>query len=486
MTHTKRKPQKTPFKAQPSLLDWETMLQEQNPMRGFFTLFWMTMAAGTITQIYKNWVSIGSPISLNLLFQMSKDGIDLIQADAMMVLSMFLNVFFHKIICHAYFSQNQVLIFQHLWQLVWFCTFIGLAFYRNWDWTQSASFTMHVIAMLMKQHSYFSYNTELAFKHKKLKLELELQGKAKKEDKEYDDTEINLLKKELIKESVSFPNNITFLNFLDYLLVPTLVYELEYPRTTRFRLWYFLERCFTTFVCVSLLYFVVEHWINPIIAIMPQQGILDSLLSLLLPFMLLWILGFYVIFECICNAFAELTCFADRHFYADWWNSTTYDEFARNWNKPVHEFLLRHVYLEGIDTYKLSKNNATFVTFFLSSLLHELVIVVTLKRLRLFFFFLQMTQVPLITIQRIPWIRRQKVFGNALFWFGMYLGPPLLGVGDLFDSSLSQRAIPLEVQRPKPSIILIFKVCTKLYLMTLFWLFQSLPIRVQCNIWHMH
>lgn len=30
---------------------------------------------------------------------------------------------------------------------------------------------------------------------------------------------------------VSFPNNVTYWNFCDYLLVPTLVYELEYPRT---------------------------------------------------------------------------------------------------------------------------------------------------------------------------------------------------------------------------------------------------------------
>lgn len=28
-----------------------------------------------------------------------------------------------------------------------------------------------------------------------------------------------------------FPNNVTLLNFIDYLLIPTLVYELEYPRT---------------------------------------------------------------------------------------------------------------------------------------------------------------------------------------------------------------------------------------------------------------
>lgn len=32
---------------------------------------------------------------------------------------------------------------------------------------------------------------------------------------------------------VQFPNNVTFINYLDYLLVPSLVYELEFPRLQR-------------------------------------------------------------------------------------------------------------------------------------------------------------------------------------------------------------------------------------------------------------
>jgi hypothetical protein len=33
--------------------------------------------------------------------------------------------------------------------------------------------------------------------------------------------------------------------------------------------------------------------------------------------------------ECVCNGFAELSRFADRQFYEDWWNSTNWDQFAR-------------------------------------------------------------------------------------------------------------------------------------------------------------
>jgi MBOAT, membrane-bound O-acyltransferase family len=41
----------------------------------------------------------------------------------------------------------------------------------------------------------------------------------------------------------------------------------------------------------------------------------------------------------VLNVLAELTYFADRGFYADWWNSVSWDQFARDWNRPVHNFL---------------------------------------------------------------------------------------------------------------------------------------------------
>jgi sterol O-acyltransferase len=36
----------------------------------------------------------------------------------------------------------------------------------------------------------------------------------------------------------------------------------------------------------------------------------------------------------VLNVLAELTYFADRGFYADWWNSVSWDQFARDWNRP--------------------------------------------------------------------------------------------------------------------------------------------------------
>lgn len=64
------------------------------------------------------------------------------------------------------------------------------------------------------------------------------------------------------------------------------------------------------------------------------------------------------------------------------WNSTSWDEFSRKWNKPVYTFLLRHVYASTMASYKLSRTTAMFVTFLLSACAHELVMVIVTHKFR--------------------------------------------------------------------------------------------------------
>ncbi|KAJ3999944.1 MBOAT, membrane-bound O-acyltransferase family-domain-containing protein [Lentinula boryana] len=226
---------------------------------------------------------------------------------------------------------------------------------------------------------------------------------------------------------IVWPKNITFKNFAVYMLIPTLVYELEYPRTNRIRPLYVFEKTVATFGTFVLLYTVTESFILPYTPTY-DQSFFRSLLDLALPFMMAYLLLFYIIFECICNAFAELSCFADRQFYEDWWNSTSQAEFSRKWNKPVHSFLLRHVYASTMTSYKLSKQSAMFVTFLLSACIHELVMVIVTKKFRFYLFALQLIQIPLIALNSVPFIKRSKLLGNLIFWVGLYAGFPLLCV----------------------------------------------------------
>ncbi|TFK48536.1 MBOAT-domain-containing protein [Heliocybe sulcata] len=228
-------------------------------------------------------------------------------------------------------------------------------------------------------------------------------------------------------EYVHWPENITFKKFAVYQLIPTLVYELEYPRTDKIRPLYVFEKTVATFGTFALLYTITESFILPMTPRASGQSFARSLLDLALPFMIAYLLLFYIIFECICNGFAELSYFADRQFYEDWWNSTSWDEFSRKWNKPVHTFLLRHVYAES--TYRVSRTSALFFTFLLSAAVHEMVMAIVTQKIRMYLFTLQLIQIPLIYVGRLPVIKRNKLLGNIVFWLGLYAGFPLLCVG---------------------------------------------------------
>lgn len=228
-------------------------------------------------------------------------------------------------------------------------------------------------------------------------------------------------------EQVRWPDNVTYRNFVVYQLIPTLVYELEYPRTDRIRPMYIFEKTVAFMGSFALLYTVAECFIIPLTPT-PDQSFFRSLLDLALPFMIAFLLLFYIIFECICNGFAELSYFADRLFYEDWWNSTSWEEFSRKWNKPVHTFLLRHVYASTRASYGLSRTTAMFVTFFFSAMAHELVMAIVTKKIRMYLFLMQLIQIPLILVCRAPAIQRNKLMGNVVFWLGLYAGFPLLCV----------------------------------------------------------
>ena len=60
------------------------------------------------------------------------------------------------------------------------------------------------------------------------------------------------------------------------------------------------------------------------------------MVRLSIPTIIVWLLGFYAMLHCFLNGVAELTRFADRQFYLDWWNAPSLDIFWRKWNIPVH------------------------------------------------------------------------------------------------------------------------------------------------------
>jgi sterol O-acyltransferase len=116
----------------------------------------------------------------------------------------------------------------------------------------------------------------------------------------------------------------------------------------------------------------------------------------------------------------NVTGFADRQFFADWWNSCDWLEFSREWNKPVHHFFRRHVY--SASRGHMSRPLATTITFFISALAHELVMGCITRKFRGYGFIAMMLQMPIVLVQRSKWVKGRTILNNVLFWCSMILG----------------------------------------------------------------
>ncbi|KAK0615056.1 MBOAT, membrane-bound O-acyltransferase family-domain-containing protein [Bombardia bombarda] len=254
--------------------------------------------------------------------------------------------------------------------------------------------------------------------------------------------EVDALSDELKGKSTTvahaYPDNLTLMNHYEFILLPTLVYELEYPRSDSINWYYAAEKMAACFGVIFVMIMISQAFIYPVVmdtVRMKEVGMPLAerfqqfpwmLSDLIFPFMMEYLLVWYLIWETILNFIAELTYFADRSFYDAWWNSLSWDQFARDWNRPVHNFLLRHVYHSSISAMKVNKHTATLITFFLSACVHELVMWCIFKKLRGYLLVLQMFQLPLVRLSRTRWLRHKSTLGNMIFWLGIFTGPSIL------------------------------------------------------------
>lgn len=428
--------------------------------QGFYVLFWIALTIMAVTTMLRNVKDTGYPMRVQIWQLFTVKLWELALADALMVAGTALSLPLHRLFRSKRYSffrwSGAGIIIQSLYQIVWFSFWVALPFYREWTWTAQVFLVLHTLVLLMKMHSYSFYNGHLSEAERQLQAldDPSTASKApayqypsaghtpttaEKDKKDADEkSEVTRLREDLAIEltspmgSVHYPRNLTWSNYTDFVFCPTLCYELEYPRTTGI-VWSQLGyKVLAVFGVIFLLTIVSEEFILPVLtesAIHLQTAssasetaliIAESISMLLFPFMITFLLVFLVIFEYVLGAFAEITCFGDRHFYSDWWNSTDWLEFSREWNIPVHHFFRRHVY--SASRPHLGRPGATLITFLISAIGHEIVMACITKKIRGYGFLAQMSQLPIIMLQRTKWVRGRRLLNNICFWCSMILG----------------------------------------------------------------
>lgn len=321
-----------------------------------------------ITTMLRNLRETGYPLGMRQWGLFTANIYELAASDGAMVGSTAIILPLHKLYknTNGWLAWNRggmivQSIFQAIWLLHWvsyvffsltlqtsLLTDISWPFARDWTWTAQVFFTLHLLCMFMKMHSYAFYNGHLSSTLARLAaLDLPLSDSVSTAaavkypsthttvddirdelaDQEEPAKQASLaqLREDLALELVSpfgkviYPQNLTYANMADFLFCPTLCYELEYPRTPTRSYMEIFWKTLAVFGCIFLLVVVSEAFILPVldessIRLEQQRNWQDGALIfaetvswLLFPFMVTFLLVFLVIFEYLLGAFAEIT-----------------------------------------------------------------------------------------------------------------------------------------------------------------------------------
>ncbi|KAE8348121.1 hypothetical protein BDV28DRAFT_161625 [Aspergillus coremiiformis] len=238
-----------------------------------------------------------------------------------------------------------------------------------------------------------------------------------------------------IYSSCPYPRNITLGNLVYFWLAPTLVYQPVYPRSPEIR-WSFVAKRLFEFLSLSVFIWLLSaQYAAPVlrnsidkIAVMDIASILERVMKLSTISLIIWLAGFFAIFQSLLNALAEVMRFGDREFYTDWWNSSSLGVYWRSWNRPVYLFMKRHVYSPLVGR-GYRPFTASTVVFLVSALLHELLVGIPTHNLIGIALVGMLFQLPLIAVTApLEKIKDPsgKVIGNSIFWVSFCLvGQPL-------------------------------------------------------------
>ncbi|PBP19300.1 hypothetical protein BUE80_DR009517 [Diplocarpon rosae] len=343
--------------------------------QGFYILFWIALTIMATTTMLRNIKDTGYPMRVQIWQLFTVKIWELALADGLMVLTTAVSLPFHKLFRSP--SGRQIglkwagggMAIQSIYQIVWFSFWVAVPFIREWTWTAQVFLILHTFVLLMKMHSYSFYNGHLSETEHRLKALDEPSTASKAPAYQYpsaghtsvsaeilqqnadEKSELARLREDLAIEltsplgSVTYPKNLTWWNYFDYICCPTLCYELEYPRTDGI-VWSQLGyKVLAVFGVIFLLTITSEEFILPVMT----------------------------------------------------------------------ESALR---LESVRSFS---ETALILAESISMLLFPFMVTFLLK-IRGYGFLAQMSQLPIVMLQRTKWVKGKRVLNNICFWCSIILG----------------------------------------------------------------
>lgn len=130
---------------------------DYHDFRGFFVLFWIGLAIMVLTTMLRNMTETGYPLQLKQWGLFREKVFELGIVDGAMVGSTLVLLPLQKLFLHhkgaLRWSKFGIAV-QSLYQIFWLTFWVTYPFVRDWSWTAQVFFTLHLLAIFMKMHSY--------------------------------------------------------------------------------------------------------------------------------------------------------------------------------------------------------------------------------------------------------------------------------------------------------------------------------------------
>uniref|UniRef100_A0A182W9C8 O-acyltransferase n=1 Tax=Anopheles minimus TaxID=112268 RepID=A0A182W9C8_9DIPT len=216
-----------------------------------------------------------------------------------------------------------------------------------------------------------------------------------------------------------------FPKYVYFLFAPTLVYRDEYPRTKQIRWRVVAYHALEIVGAVFFFSFILERLLAPLYenfgnAKISSGSFVKALFCSLMPGTLFSLCFFYCSLHSCMNIAAELLRFADRMFYRDWWNESTFARYIRSWNVVVHDWLFTYVYKDAVEyVFCNYKPLATIAVFTVSAVFHELILALSFR----FFYPVMFVQFEIFGLM-LMFVTKDmgRDTGNFLLWLSLAIG----------------------------------------------------------------
>lgn len=110
-----------------------------------------------ITAMLRNYKETGYPLNIRQWELFTEKVYELAIIDGLMVASTALSLPLHKFFnnSNGLFRWSRLgMAIQSIYQVVWLAFWCTYPFIRDWSWTAQVFFTLHLLAIFMKMHSY--------------------------------------------------------------------------------------------------------------------------------------------------------------------------------------------------------------------------------------------------------------------------------------------------------------------------------------------